>query len=106
MKFQYLEAFHKNWNDILVIGRTIEQDDKRYHIAGMTLADESKLYIIEPYSGPEHCSDLYLDPKHSPDLAQHMVEKTVTLNVGKSRSFIPAELLFYIEKVDGWEEKV
>ena len=56
MKFQYLEAFHKNWRDILVIGRTIERDDKRYHMVGMTLADEAKLYIIEPYSEPEHYS--------------------------------------------------
>ena len=56
MKFQYLEAFHKNWRDILVIGRTIERDDKRYHMVGMTLADVAKLYLIEPYSEPEHLS--------------------------------------------------
>ena len=54
MKFQYLECFYKNWKDILVIGRTIERDDKKYHIVGMTLADEAKLYIIEPYSEPEY----------------------------------------------------
>ena len=56
MKFQYLEGLYKNWRDILVIGRTIERDGKRYHIVGMTLGDEAKLYIIEPYSEPEHFS--------------------------------------------------
>ena len=54
MRFSYLEGFYKNWRDILVIGRTIERDDKKYHIVGMTLADEAKLYIIEPYSEAEH----------------------------------------------------
>ena len=54
MKFQYLEGFHKSWNDILVIGRTIEREGRKYHIVGMTLADEAKLYIIEPYSESEH----------------------------------------------------
>lgn len=54
MKFAYLEGFHKNWNDILVIGKTIEREDKKYHIIGMTLAEEAKLYIIEPYTEPEN----------------------------------------------------
>ena len=57
MKFAYLEGFHKNWNDILVIGKTIERDNRKYHMIGMTLADEAKLYIIEPYS--EHGNDTH-----------------------------------------------
>lgn len=54
MNFSELEEFHKKWKDILVIGKTIERDDKRYHIIGMTLSDEAKLYIIEPYIEIEH----------------------------------------------------
>ena len=50
MNFAFLENFHQNWRDILVIGKTIERDNKKYHIVGMTLADEAKLYIIEPYT--------------------------------------------------------
>ena len=38
MKFSYLEDVHKVWDDILVIGKTIKRDNKRYHIVGMTLA--------------------------------------------------------------------
>ena len=53
MKFLYLEAAYKNWQDILVIGKTIERDNKKYHIVGMTLDDEARLYIIEPYNDPE-----------------------------------------------------
>lgn len=56
MKFAYLEGFHKNRKDILVIGKTIEHDNRKYHMIGMTLADEAKLYIIEPYSEPENIS--------------------------------------------------
>ena len=49
MNFALIENFHKKWRDILVIGKTIERDNKKYHIVGMTLADEAELYIIEPY---------------------------------------------------------
>ena len=54
MKFQYLEDVHKEWRDILVIGKTIERDGRRYHIVGMTMDEMAKLYIIEPYNEPEH----------------------------------------------------
>ncbi|MCH5273503.1 MAG: hypothetical protein J1E35_07500 [Lachnospiraceae bacterium] len=57
MKFSYLENCYKQWNDILVIGKTIERNNKKYHIVGMTLADEAKLYVIEPYNGAENYSD-------------------------------------------------
>ena len=50
MNFALLEDLHQKWRDILVIGKTIERDNKKYHIVGMTLADEAKLYIIEPYT--------------------------------------------------------
>lgn len=53
MKFLYLEDANKTWNDILVIGKTIERDNKKFHIVGMTLGDEAKLYIIEPCNEPE-----------------------------------------------------
>ena len=187
MNFSILSNFYKKckkWLDILVIGKTIERDGRKYHIIGMTLSDEAKLYIIEPYDKQEpinikgirshrrllkehegksccylHCSDFHLGSKrlqiqggkgdslgystenyeiiqlfldmmsagwtvpewikdtdwadlqlvtlrianmeklpdyspdmpititHSPDFTQHILEKTVTLNVGKSRSF-------------------
>lgn len=48
MDFSFLEGFHQQWQDILVIGRTVERDNKKYHLLGMTLADEAKLYVIEP----------------------------------------------------------
>ena len=54
MKFQHLCNVHKIWSDMLVIGKTIERDNKKYHIVGMTLADEVTLYIIEPYNEPEN----------------------------------------------------
>ena len=184
MNFSILSDRHEKWLDILVIGKTIERDGRKYHILGMTLSEEAKLYIIEPYDKQEptnrkgirshrrilkeheeksccylHCSDFYLGDKklqvqggmgdpleysledygtiqlfldmmsagwtvpewlkdtewanlqlvtlnianterlpdyssdmpititHSPDFIQHILEKTVTLNVGKSRSF-------------------
>ena len=54
MNFSFLEYMHKKWRDILVIGKTIERNNKNYHIVGMTLAEEAKLYIIEPCNEPEH----------------------------------------------------
>lgn len=54
MKFSYLEDIHKQWHDVLVIGRTIEHDDKKYHIIGMTAGDDVKLHIIEPYTETEN----------------------------------------------------
>lgn len=53
MKLSYLEDVYKEWRDILVIGKTIERDNRKYHIVGMTLDEEAQLYIIEPYSEPE-----------------------------------------------------
>lgn len=54
MNFLYLEEVYREWNDILVIGKTIERYNKKSHIIGMTLEDELKLYIIEPYNEPEN----------------------------------------------------
>ena len=56
MKFSYLMNFYREWRDILVIGKTIERDDRKYHIIGMTLDDAANLYIIEPYSEPKNNS--------------------------------------------------
>ncbi|MBD5464014.1 MAG: hypothetical protein HDR24_13330 [Lachnospiraceae bacterium] len=53
MNFSILSYRHKKWLDVLVIGKTIERDGKKYHIIGMTLSDEAKLYIIEPYDKQE-----------------------------------------------------
>ena len=50
MKFSYLENAYRTWDDILVIGKTIERGNKKYHIIGMTLYSEAKLYIVEPYT--------------------------------------------------------
>lgn len=49
MQFSWLEDVSKKWKDILVIGKTIERDGKKYHIIGMTMEEAAKLYIIEPY---------------------------------------------------------
>lgn len=53
MNLSLLESFHTKWQDILVIGKTLEQDGKKYHLMGMTLSDEAKLYFIEPFTQPE-----------------------------------------------------
>ena len=53
MKFSYLEDAGREWSDILVIGKTIERDNRKYHIVGMTLGNKANLYIIEPYSEQE-----------------------------------------------------
>ncbi len=49
MQFSWLEGVSKKWKSILVIGKTIERDGKKYHIIGMTLEEDADLYIIEPY---------------------------------------------------------
>lgn len=53
MNFSFLTQCHTQWRDILVIGKTVVHDGKNIHIIGMTLADEAKLYMIEPYHEPE-----------------------------------------------------
>ena len=53
MNFSILSDCNKKLQDILVIGKTIERDGRKYHIPGMTLSDEIKLYIIEPYDKQE-----------------------------------------------------
>lgn len=53
MNFSLLEDFHTTWRDILVIGKTMERDGRKYHIVGMTLSDEARLYIIEPHLEPK-----------------------------------------------------
>lgn len=57
MNFLYLEEVYRELHDILIIGKTIERNNKKCHIIGMTLEDEVKLYIIEPYNEPEYCSN-------------------------------------------------
>lgn len=50
MRFSWLEGVSKKWKEILVIGKTIERDGKKYHMVGMTMEEETaSLYIIEPY---------------------------------------------------------
>ena len=50
MRFSWLEGVSKKWKEILVIGRTLERDGKKYHMVGMTMEEETaRLYIIEPY---------------------------------------------------------
>lgn len=53
MNFLDLEDLHKKWQEILVIGKTIERNNEKYHIVGMTLEEEARLYIIEPYQRAE-----------------------------------------------------
>lgn len=54
MNFAILEDSHMRKRDILVIGRTIEREGQKYHIVGMTLSDEAKIYILEPCAKPEN----------------------------------------------------
>ena len=49
MQFSWLEGVSKKWKDILVIGKTIERDGKKYHMIGMTMDEDAQLYMIEPY---------------------------------------------------------
>ncbi len=49
MDFSFLEDAHQTWQDICVIGKTIERAEGNCHIVGMTLTDQVNLYIIEPY---------------------------------------------------------
>lgn len=49
MNFAYLDEVHQKWKDVLVIGRTIERENRKYHIIGMTAGEEMQLYILEPY---------------------------------------------------------
>lgn len=53
MNFLSLEDVHNKWRDILVIGKTIERNGKKYHMVGMTLDEEVKLYVIEPFNEEE-----------------------------------------------------
>ena len=50
MRFSFLKEACEAWDDLLVIGKTIERDTGNYHILGMTSGDETKLYVIEPYA--------------------------------------------------------
>lgn len=54
MNFSYLTYAHRIWKQLLVIGKTIEREDKKYHIIGMTSDHENNafLYIVEPFSEP------------------------------------------------------
>ncbi len=52
MNFSTLEDSHISWRGILPIGRTVERDGVKCHIVGMTLAEEARLYIIEPFTEP------------------------------------------------------
>lgn len=54
MNFSYLTYAHQDWKQLLVIGKTIERESKKYHIIGMTLNKENNayLYILEPFSEP------------------------------------------------------
>lgn len=53
MNFAWLEQNCEHWRDIRVIGRTIEREGDLYHLIGMTLAEEAKLYALAPYREPE-----------------------------------------------------
>ena len=44
---------YQKWQELLVIGKTIERESYNDYILGMTLADEAKLYILEAYRETE-----------------------------------------------------
>ena len=50
MRFSFLKEACEAWDNLLVIGKTIERDTGNYHILGMTCGDATKLYVIEPYA--------------------------------------------------------
>lgn len=49
MNFGTLQSWHTSWREVLIIGKSFEREGQNYHILGMTLAGEAKLYLIEPY---------------------------------------------------------
>ncbi len=53
MKLSYLEEIPGEWQRVLVIGKTIERDNQKYHIIGMSSGSELRLYIIEPFQEPK-----------------------------------------------------
>lgn len=53
MNFLSLEEMYQKWQELLVIGKTIERESYNDYILGMTLADEAKLYILEAYRETE-----------------------------------------------------
>lgn len=53
MNLSCLEEIPIQWERVLVIGRTMERDKKKYHIIGMSAGSELRLYIIEPFHEPE-----------------------------------------------------
>jgi len=52
MQLSYLEEIPNEWHRLLVIGRTIERNNEKYHIIGMTMGEDTNLYILEPFSEP------------------------------------------------------
>lgn len=80
MNFAFLEDFHKKWRDILVIGKTIERDNQKYHIIGMTLADEAELYIIEPY--------MESDNSHKPKKGARSLRRTLREQEQREYSYL------------------
>lgn len=54
MQLSYLQEIPNEWHKLLVIGRTIERDHKKYHLIGMTLGESANLYFLEPFSKPDH----------------------------------------------------
>ena len=53
MQLSYLEGIPSDWQRVLVIGRTVEHNGKKYHIVGMTSGDKLQLHILEPFEKPE-----------------------------------------------------
>lgn len=48
MNFSYLESLMISWDDILVIGKSLEKHDQQCHIIGMTLLNQdANLYLLE-----------------------------------------------------------
>lgn len=54
MQLSYLETIPYEWHRLLVIGKTIERDNEKYHIIGMSLGESASLYILEPFSEPDY----------------------------------------------------
>ena len=53
MQLSYLEGIPSEWQRVLVIGRTVEHNGKKYHLVGMTSGDKLQLHILEPFEKPE-----------------------------------------------------
>lgn len=125
MQFSWLEGACNRWDKVLVIGRTFERDGKKYHMIGMTLAEEACLYLIEPYTEAVQgkrrknanqrfikasaASFLLMRCKPEKKAGIHglpLKSCAISHLFSPDTEVVSAELFSYIEKTVSWEENI